>query len=79
MNSTLVRGNIHTTKEKNTCTGGLKMTREQKIEWLKNASNEELMEQYDTSLRYMDKNAFEIEYLEDMDLVRAEVLRRMSK
>lgn len=55
------------------------MTREQKIEWLKNASNEELMEQYDTSLRYMDKNAFEIEYLEDMDLVRAEVLRRMRK
>lgn len=34
------------------------MTREQKIEWLKNASNEELMEQYDISLKYREKRYF---------------------
>ena len=34
------------------------MTREQKIEWLKNASNEELMEQYDISLKYREKDIF---------------------
>lgn len=34
------------------------MTREQKIEWLKNASNKELMEQYDISLKYRENEIF---------------------
>ena len=55
------------------------MTREQKIEWLKNASNEELMEQYDISLKYREKDIFNKQYLESLELCKNEILRRMSK
>ncbi|MBU5481850.1 hypothetical protein [Blautia sp. MSJ-19] len=55
------------------------MTREQKIEWLKKASNEELMKQYDSSLRNSDKYTFNMEYAEDLEICRNEILYRMSK
>ena len=55
------------------------MKREQKIEWLKNASNEELMEQYDISLKYREKDIFNKQYLESLELCKNEILRRMSK
>ena len=55
------------------------MTREQKIEWLKNASNQELMEQYDISLKYREIDIFNKQYLESLELCKNEILRRMSK
>lgn len=56
------------------------MTREQKVEWLENATAEELLKQYETSLRTYDKGmCFDKENLEDLNLVKTEILKRMSK
>lgn len=55
------------------------MTKEQKIEWLKNASNEELIRQYDSSLRWADKEVFNLDFAEEVNLCRAEIFRRMNK
>jgi hypothetical protein len=53
------------------------MTREQKIEILRDLSNEKLLELYAI---YSSKNPLiEIEIAEDVELTRAEILRRMSK
>lgn len=55
------------------------MTREQKINWLQNASNEEVMNQFKSSIRTYDKGfAFDTDNLEDLELVEAEILKRMS-
>ena len=55
------------------------MTREQKIEWLKNASNEELMEQYDISLKYREKDIFNKQDLESLELCKNEGGCRKNK
>lgn len=56
------------------------MTREQKMEWLRNASNEELMKQYEAStIKKNHGTLFDRENIEDLELVRAEVLRRLSR
>jgi hypothetical protein len=53
------------------------MTREQKIEILRDMSNEKLLELYAI---YSSKNPLiEIEIAEDVELTRSEILRRMSK
>ena len=59
------------------------MTREQKIEWLEKASAEQLLAQYDSSAARMSR-LFECGYnvnetIEDYELTRAEVLKRLSK
>lgn len=56
------------------------MTREEKKNWLENASAEELIKQYKTSIRTYDKgDCFDKNNLEDIDLVEAELLRRLSR
>lgn len=64
------------------------MTREQKIEWLREADIDKLLKQYETTaVRAHDPfdtvardSRYTIEgIIEDMELVRAEVIRRMSK
>lgn len=54
------------------------MTREQKAEILKGMSNEDLMKQYEASLK-ASEGKFEASLLEDIDLCRAEILNRMSR
>ena len=64
------------------------MTREEKIEWLAKADTEVLLNQYEAAVRRADK-AFEIVehdsrytlegIFEDLELARAEVVRRMAK
>ena len=63
------------------------MTREQKIEWLRNASTEELLKQYETSARWAN-DPFEFarrynrtaeEAIENYHMAREEVIRRMTK
>ncbi len=51
------------------------MTREQKIEWLENASKEELLNQY---VSFVNTNQFG-KNNEDIALTRAEIFRRMDK
>lgn len=67
--------------------GDPEMTREQKIEWLKNASNEELVKQFERSSRAAD-DVFELsrrwgrsidELLEDYELSKAELMKRMVR
>lgn len=55
------------------------MTKEEKMEWITNASNEELLKQYLTSSEYCDKTPFNMQYREDVRLCKDEILRRMSK
>ena len=50
------------------------MTREQKIEWLRNASNEELLKQL---ISFEGGNRFG-KYDEDIELTKAEILHRME-
>lgn len=60
------------------------MAREQKVEWLENATAEQLLAQYDGAAARM-RNLFENPYLnfnevqEDLELARAEILKRLSK
>lgn len=62
-------------------------TREEKINWLANATNEELLKQFETSSRWADdpftyaKNMnYSVEAIfEDYNLVRTEILKRMTK
>lgn len=64
------------------------MTREQKIEWLAKADTEALLKQYEISSRNAF-NAFELAgkdsrytiegIFEDYELVKAEVVKRMTK
>lgn len=64
------------------------MTREQKIEWLTNADTQSLLNQYEAATRRAD-NVWEIlkhddrytleGIFEDLELTRAEVVRRMTK
>jgi len=64
------------------------MTREQKIEWLKQADTEALLRQYEVSSRNAF-NAFELAskdsrytlegIFEDFELVKAEVVKRMTR
>lgn len=57
------------------------MTREQKIAWLENATNEELVKQicWVTLRTKCDSISVVIEAQEDLTLVKAEMLKRMSK
>lgn len=63
------------------------MTRDQKIEWLKNATPDELLRQYETSSRAAE-DPFETErrmgisfeeIMENYVLARAEVIGRMTR
>ena len=65
------------------------MTKEQKIEWLRNASAEELLKQYETSARWAN-DPFEFakhfdgkvtieNIIDDYHLAKEEVIRRMTK
>lgn len=55
------------------------MTKEEKMNWITNANNEELLKQYLTSSQYSDENPFDMQYREDVRLCKDEILRRMSK
>ena len=58
------------------------MTRDQKIEWLANASNEEVLERIRwavVAIYKADSIAAQVEGQEDYDLVMAEIRRRMEK
>lgn len=63
------------------------MTKEQKIDWLANATNEGLLRQFETNARWTDDpftyaknmNYSVEEIFEDYELVRAEILKRMAK
>lgn len=58
------------------------MTKEEKINWLENASNEELINQLRWSVLAMsngDHISTRIEGQEDYDLVTAELLKRLNK
>ena len=61
--------------------GDRKMTREQKIEWLANANNEEVIEQLRWAVHHMDSDNLKtkIEGNEDYKLVKAELMKRLSK
>ena len=50
------------------------MTREEKINWLKNATDEQLLKQY-LSLNAGNRYG---EFNEDIDLTEAEILKRMK-
>lgn len=57
------------------------MTREQKIEWLSKAGNEEVVNQLRWTVIAMtkaDSISAQIESQEDYDLVTAEILKRMK-
>lgn len=56
------------------------MTREEKINWLVNATNEQIINQFKWSVIAMSKGSIEqqIEGQEDYDLVTAEILKRMN-
>jgi len=56
------------------------MTREQKIEWLANASNEQVIEQLRWAVQYInsDNLSLQIEGNEDYELVKAELMKRMG-
>ena len=56
------------------------MTREQKIEWLAKASNDEVIEQLRWSVHFMDSDNIEmrIEGNEDYKLVKTELLKRLG-
>ena len=58
------------------------MTKEQKIEWLERAGDEELIEQLRRSAVVMAKDgsiAFQIEAHEDYELVKAELMKRLAR
>ena len=56
------------------------MTREEKINWLINATNEEVINQLKWSVIAMSNGSIEqqIEGQEDYDLATAEILKRMN-
>ena len=58
------------------------MTREQKINWLENATNEEVVNQMKWAVIAMTKAesiAKQIEAQEDYELAQAELLKRLNK
>lgn len=55
------------------------MTKEEKIEWLKTVSAEELITQHRDFVKYGFDNPFKNpEYFEDYKLIKAEMIRRMN-
>lgn len=56
------------------------MTREQKVEWLNNASNEEVLNQLKWTVITLSKGSIEqqIAANEDYEIVTAEILKRMG-
>lgn len=56
------------------------MTRERKVEWLNNASNEELLNQLKWTVITLSKGSIEqqIAANEDYEIVTAEILKRMG-
>lgn len=57
------------------------MTKEEKIIWLKKATNEQLLNQHRTTITSIGKGTIrdQIENEEDLELVEEELLRRMNK
>ena len=64
------------------------MTKEQKVEWFANADMDVLLNQYESAVRRADKaweivardSRYTIEGIfEDLELVKAEVIKRMSR
>lgn len=57
------------------------MTRERKVEWLGNASNEELLNQLKWTVITLSKGSIEqqIAANDDYEIVTAEILNRMGK
>lgn len=58
------------------------MTIEQKIEWLENASPEDLLKQYRSMIGRAEKMDFGKEWFElsaDIELTEKEILKRMQK
>jgi len=57
------------------------MTRERKVEWLNNASNEEVLNQLKWTVITLSKGSIEqqIAANEDYEIVTAEILKRMGK
>jgi hypothetical protein len=62
-------------------------TKEQKINWIENATNEELLEQFETSTRwasdpfaYAKRMNYSVDAIfEDYKLLKDEILKRMTK
>ena len=56
------------------------MTRERKVEWLNNASNEEVLNQLKWTVITLSKGSIEqqIAANEDYEIVTAEILKRMG-
>lgn len=58
------------------------MTREEKLNWLRNATNKEVLEMYSSTLMALTKDDGPSAYLErqeDATLCKAELLKRMSR
>lgn len=55
------------------------MTREEKIKWLENAEAEELLSQYNSSKQRYDRNPLDGENRENLQLTRAEMIKRLTK
>lgn len=57
------------------------MTREEKINWLENATDEEILTQFETSIKWLGKGtiAEQVERQEDYKLVKNELRKRMTK
>lgn len=57
------------------------MTKEQKIELLTNATDEEILEQFETSVKWLGKGTIEeqVERQEDYKLVKNELRKRLIK
>lgn len=57
------------------------MTREQKIEWLNKATNEEVINQLEWAVKMIasDSIALQVQGNEDLVFIKAELLRRMVK
>ena len=59
------------------------MTKEQKINWLEQATNEEILNEFAGRVRFFAKNGLEhpdyFEMIEEEKLIRAELLKRLSK
>ena len=59
------------------------MTTEQKIEWLANASGEELMKQYESDCMFAFQSTMSLEnrmeFIENVKLDKAEIMKRLCK
>ena len=56
------------------------MTKEQKIEWLANATNEQVIEQLRWAVHSMDSDNIKVQIMgsEDYEVVKAELMKRLG-